>query len=120
AVDLALRLVDATWDLRDADPAARWWGITVAGMRAGRAALAATASTLTIAYLGVALPALVLLVGGTADAVRGETLAIELGRAALGIVALATVVPLTAALAAGAIVGEARSATGRAEPAAPA
>ena len=109
--DLALRLVDATWDLRDAEPDAGWSGVARAGIRRGRGHLSAVAGTLLIAYAGTALPVVVLLSAGdqgVLDAVQGEVVAVEVVRAAVAVLALALTVPLTAAMAAGVVVGEAR------------
>lgn len=109
-VDLALRQVDATWDLRDTDPGARWRGIAAAGMRRGREHLADVAATVVLAYAGAALPVFVLLAAGDQpilDALRGEVVAVEVARALAALVALAAAVPLTAALAAAVVVREA-------------
>ena len=109
-VDLAVRQVDATWDLRDAP--ASWWGVTIAGMRRGQAAMGGMATALVLAYIGAALPTIVLFTSGGDGAsrtVRGETIAVELARAALGTIALAVVIPLTAAVAAFVVVREARN-----------
>jgi uncharacterized membrane protein len=69
-------------------------------------------TVLVLAYLGAALPAIVLFTSGGDSAsrtVRGETIAVELARAAVGAIALAAVVPLTAAVAAYVVVREARN-----------
>ena len=109
-VDLATRLVDATWDLRDTNPDSRWFGITRAGMRRGRAAYADVSATLVLAYAGVAVPLLTILVADQSllEVLQREELAAELVRAIAGVAALATVVPLTAAVAATVIVLESR------------
>ena len=109
-VDLTTRQVDDTWDLRDAAPSAVWHGVFAAGLRRGRRHLADVASTVALAYAGVALPVLVLLTAGDQSvlaAVRGETVALEVVRALVGLAALAAAVPLTAALAAVVVVREA-------------
>jgi uncharacterized membrane protein len=109
-VDVTVRQVDATWDLRDTDPGAGWRGVAAAGLRRGRGHLADVGATLVLAYAGAALPVLVLLSAGdqsVVDAVRGEVLAVEVVRALVGLLALAAAVPLTAALAATVVVREA-------------
>jgi uncharacterized membrane protein len=111
-VDVTVRQVDATWDLRDADPTAGWRGVAAAGLRRGRGHLADVGATLALAYAGASLPVLVLLAAGdqaVIDALRGEVLAVEVVRAAVGVLALAAAVPLTAALAATVVVREAGS-----------
>lgn len=108
--DLCTRVVDATWDLRGIDPAAGWRGVATAGMRRAGGAAADVAGTLVLAYAGAALPVLVLLAAGDAgvlDVVRGEAVAVEVARAAVGVLALASAVPLTAALSALVVLREA-------------
>ena len=108
--DVAIRQVDATWDLRGAPSS--WRGVTIAGMRRGQTAVSGMVTALALAYVGAALPAIVLFTSGGDSAsrtVRGETIAVELARAAVGAIALAAVVPLTAAIAALVVVREARS-----------
>lgn len=108
---LALRLVDATWDLRDLEPAAGWLGVARAGARRGREALASMAGTLAVAYAGAALPLVVLLAAGdqaVLDGLRSEDVAVELGRVLAGIAGLCLTVPLTVAVAAAVVVREPR------------
>lgn len=84
---LALRLVDDTWDLRDLEPGAGWFGVARTGARRGREALASMAATLAVAYAGAALPIVVFLAG---------------------IAGLCLTVPLTVAVAAAVVVREPR------------
>lgn len=106
---LALRLVDATWELRDLEPGAGWLGVARAGARRGREALTSTAGALAVAYAGAALPIIVLLAAGdqaVLDGVRSEDVAVELGRVLAGIAGLCLTVPLTVAVAALVVVRE--------------
>ncbi|MCU1373425.1 MAG: YibE/F-like protein [Actinomycetia bacterium] len=117
-VDLTIRQVDATWDLRATDPTAGWRGVAAAGRRRGGHDLADVGATLVLAYAGAALPVLVLLAAGdqsVLDAVRGEVVAVEVVRALVGLLALSAAVPVTAALAAAIVVREAGS-TGSVDP----
>lgn len=109
--ELSLRLVDATWDLGDTDPGAGWFGVARAGVRRGRDHLTAVTGTLVLAYAGAALPVLVLLSAGdqrVVDAVQGEVLGVEVVRALVAVLALGATGPITAAVAAAVVVGEAR------------
>lgn len=109
-VGLATRLVDATWDLRDADPDARWLGLVRAGMRRGRAAYSDVSATVVLAYAGAALPLLTVLLADqpVLDVLQRDDLAVQLVLAFTAVLALATVVPLTAAVAALVLVVEGR------------
>lgn len=109
-VDLAVRLVDATWDLRDTDVSAGWFGIARAGIRRARDTYTSAAATLTVAYAGVALPVLLTLLSDRTlvGSLETEELAVEVVRGAVGVLALGSVVPLTATVAAAVIVLESR------------
>jgi uncharacterized membrane protein len=109
-VELAVRQVDATWDLRDAPTS--WRGVTAAGLRRGRAAMAGMTTTLVVAYIGAAIPTALLLTAGdnaVSQTIRGETIAVEIARTVAGAIALASVVPVTTAMAALVVVREARA-----------
>jgi uncharacterized membrane protein len=71
-------------------------------VRSGGEHVAAATTTLVLAYAGAALPVLLMLTqarAGVSDAATSEVVATELVRALVGVVGLATVVPITTLLA---------------------
>jgi uncharacterized membrane protein len=89
--------------LRRADPMLRWHGLVTHAMHVGRDHIAATVNTLVLAYVGAALPILIVFsVGGTSygNAVNSESVAEPIVATLVGSIGLIAAVPLTTALAA--------------------
>jgi uncharacterized membrane protein len=106
----ALGAVDHTWDLRHADPSARWRGIARAGMARGRERVAGLAGALALTYAGTGLAVLaVVTVDGTGvgDALTSEAVATVVLGALVGVLAVVATAPATAAIAAAVVVREA-------------
>ena len=90
-------------ELAAADPSQRASGLYLAGTRVGRAHIASTVNTIVLAYAGVSLPLLLLIVisGQPASTVlTSEFLAQEVVRSVAGTVGLVAAVPITTGLAA--------------------
>ena len=91
-------------------------------MNVGTAHLAATINTLLFAYLGTALPLVVLLVLQASNAgavVSLESVSVEVARTVVGAVGILAAVPITTAIAAVLVTRDGRAAAGRATRAAP-
>jgi uncharacterized membrane protein len=89
--------------LREADPVSSRWRVFVRAMRIGRSHIAATVNTLVLAYLGAALPLLLLFaIGGQSPlyVANGEIVAVEIVRSLAGSIGIVAAVPLTTAIAA--------------------
>lgn len=104
--DVTVTQAATVWELHVARPAATAAELFRAGLRVGRQHMAATVNTLALAYVGAALPLLVVfsLVGARAqDVVTREAVAQEVVRALVGSLGIVLAVPLTTALAAAAV-----------------
>jgi uncharacterized membrane protein len=101
--DVTVTQASAVWELHLARPSATAGELYRAGLRIGRDHIAATVNTLVLAYVGAALPLLVVyeLAGsGLRDVLTAEIVAAEVVRTLVGSLGLVAAVPLTTALAA--------------------
>jgi uncharacterized membrane protein len=101
--DVTVTQASAVWELRAADPAATWRQLYSGGMRIGRDHIASTIYTIAFAYVGAALPVLLLL--QVYDQPLGRTLtggvfAAEIVRTLAGSIGLVLAIPLTTVIAA--------------------
>ncbi|MPZ73776.1 MAG: YibE/F family protein [Nitriliruptorales bacterium] len=107
--DVTMTQASAVFQLRRANPAARFRKLVAGALAVGRDHVAATVNTLFLAYAGAALPLLILFAGSPdslGTVVATETVAVEIIRTLVGSVGLITAVPLTTALAAALVLGE--------------
>jgi uncharacterized membrane protein len=101
--DVTVSQASLVFELRRADPAAGFAGLTRGALAVGRDHVSATVNTLFLAYAGASLPLLVLFVSGgeaLATVATAEVMAVEVVRALCGSVGLIAAVPLTTLLAA--------------------
>ena len=101
--DVTVTQSSAVWELHLARPTATAGELYRAGLRIGRDHIAATVNTLVLAYVGAALPLLVVyeLAGsGLRDVLTAEIVAAEVVRTLVGSLGLVAAVPLTTGLAA--------------------
>jgi uncharacterized membrane protein len=101
--DVTVTQASAVWELHLAKPTASVRELYRAGVRIGRDHIAATVNTLVLAYVGAALPLLVVyeLAGsGLREVLTSEVVAAEVVRTLVGSLGLVAAVPLTTALAA--------------------
>jgi uncharacterized membrane protein len=101
--DVTVTQASAVWELHLAKPTASAGELYRAGLRIGRDHIAATVNTLVLAYVGAALPLLVVyeLAGsGLRDVLTSEVVAQEVVRTLVGSLGLVAAVPLTTGLAA--------------------
>jgi uncharacterized membrane protein len=101
--DVTVTQASAVWELHLAKPTASAGELYRAGIRIGRDHIAATVNTLVLAYVGAALPLLVVyqLAGtGLRDVLTSEVVAQEVVRTLVGSLGLVAAVPLTTGLAA--------------------
>ena len=96
--DVTVTQASAVWELRRARPDLTWRGLFTAGMRIGRDHIASTVYTIAFAYVGAALP--VIMIVAMYDAPLLQTLtagdiAEEVVRTLVGSVGLVLAVPLT-------------------------
>lgn len=101
--DVTVTQASAVWELRAANPTLDAPALFRSGLRIGRDHIASTVNTLMLAYVGAALPLLVLFVvsGQSLTAIaNSEVVAIEILRTLIGSIGLVAAVPLTTWLAA--------------------
>jgi uncharacterized membrane protein len=101
--DVAMSQAATVEELSRADPTLDTRALFARAMNVGVAHLAATINTLVFAYLGTALPLLVILsiqVGSLGDVVNQEVLAVEIVRTLVGSLGILAAVPLTTAITA--------------------
>ena len=111
--DVAMSQAATVEELAHVDPTLDARALYARAMNVGIAHLAATINTLVFAYLGTALPLLVILsiqVGSLGDAVNQEVIAVEVVRTLVGSLGILAAVPLTTAITAAWQVREARTA----------
>jgi uncharacterized membrane protein len=104
--DVTVTQTAAVWELSAANPAAGRGELLAAGLRIGRAHVASVVNTLVLAYAGASLPLLMqFAIQGMSEsyAVSLERVAIEVVRGLVGSLGIIAAVPLTTALAAGAV-----------------
>jgi uncharacterized membrane protein len=108
--DVAISQAVTVEELRELDPGLSRRAVYARTMRIGVAHLAANINTLVFAYLGAALPLVVLLAVQVPDitiAANEEFVAVEIIRAVVGALGVLAAVPLTTAIAA-VLAGQAR------------
>lgn len=101
--DMTITQSAAIVELRAADPTMSRTDLARAGLRIGRAHVASTVNTLTLAYAGAALPLLILFVlaqQSLGTVVNSEIVATEVVRTLVGSIGLIAAVPITTWLAA--------------------
>jgi len=101
--DVTITQVSAVWELRAANPLARWQELFAGGMRIGRDHVASTIYTIAFAYVGASLPMLLLLQMyqvSLARTLTGGAFAAEIVRTLAGSIGLVLAIPLTTAVAA--------------------
>ena len=101
--DVTITQASSVWELRAASPTMNRRELFVRGMRIGRDHIASTVYTIAFAYLGAALP--MLLMVSLIDMSLGETLtsgeiAHEVVRTLVGSIGLVLAIPITTAIAA--------------------
>ena len=101
--DVTITQASTVLALRDADPSLRFRNLVARAMRVGRDHVSATVNTLVLAYVGAALP--VLLIFSSADLSAGEVVNLELVAEEIvgtlvGSIGLIAAVPVTTVLAA--------------------
>ena len=121
--DMTITQAATVAELRRADPTMRAPKLIAAGLRVGRAHVASTINTLLLAYVGAAMPLLLLFAVSDQSwgmVANSELIAVEIARTLCGSIGLVAAVPLTTALAAAlggdgrrGAAGEATGASGR-------
>ncbi|WP_245566768.1 YibE/F family protein [Jonesia quinghaiensis] len=101
--DVTITQASAVWELKTVNPALGVWELFSRGMRIGRDHIASTVYTITFAYLGAALP-LLLIVSLVDQSVwvtltAGE-IAVEVVRTLVGSIGLVLAIPITTMLGA--------------------
>ncbi len=101
--DVTITQASAVWELRSARPDISRWELFARGMRIGRDHIASTVYTIAFAYVGAALPTI--MVVSMYDASAGQVLtttdiAEEVVRTLVGSIGLVLAVPLTTAIGA--------------------
>lgn len=102
--DVTITQAAAVSQLHGADPTAGRGRLLGRAMEIGRSHIAATVNTLVLAYVGAALPLLLLLAVAQEPPLpllNGELLAVEIVRALVGSIGIVAAVPLTTAIAVG-------------------
>jgi uncharacterized membrane protein len=101
--DVTITQASATWELRAAMPGESRWKVFAAAMRIGRDHIASTVYTLAYAYIGSALP--ILLVAATIDrgfldTITSGEIGAEVFRTLVASIGLVLAIPLTTGIAA--------------------
>jgi uncharacterized membrane protein len=102
--DVTITQASTVLALRDANPALRFRELVARAMRVGRDHVSATVNTLVLAYVGSALPVLLIFSASdlsAGDVVNLELVAKEVVATLVGSIGLIAAVPLTTMLAAG-------------------
>jgi uncharacterized membrane protein len=108
--DVTISQASTVLALRRANPSLRFRELFGRAMEVGRDHVSATVNTLVLAYVGAALPILLLFSAtdlGVTDAVNFEIVAKEIVATLVGSIGLIAAVPITTALAAALALGEA-------------
>ena len=101
--DMTITQAATVAELRRADPTMRGPRLIAAGLRVGRAHIASTINTLLLAYVGAAMPLLLLFAVSDQSwdmVANSELIAVEIARTLCGSIGLVAAVPLTTTLAA--------------------
>ncbi len=101
--DVTVTQASAVWELRRANPSLGWRGLYTAALRIGRDHVGSAVNTLVLAYVGAALP--LLLLSSLADVglspiLQSQDIASEIVRTLTGSIGIVAAVPLTTVLAA--------------------
>jgi len=110
--DVTISQASTVLALRRANPSFRFRELFGRALEVGRDHVSATVDTLVLAYVGAALPILLLFSAtdvGAADAVKFEIVAKEIVATLVGSIGLIAAVPITTALAAALALGRRRS-----------
>jgi uncharacterized membrane protein len=110
--DVTISQASTVLALRRANPSFRFRELFGRALEVGRDHVSATVDTLVLAYVGAALPILLLFSAtdvGAADAVKFEIVAKEIVATLVGSIGLIAAVPITTALAAVLALGRRRS-----------
>jgi uncharacterized membrane protein len=100
--DVTVTQAATVHELHEVDPWASRWELYRRSMNIGRSHIAATVNTLVLAYVGASLPLLVLFAVAQQDPLltaSGEIVAVDVVKALVGSIGIATAVPLTSAVA---------------------
>lgn len=100
--DVTITQAATVHELHEADPRLGARALFGRSLNVGRSHIAATVNTLVLAYVGAALPLLLLLAAGrqgVLEIVSGEIVAVEIVRALVGSLGIVAAVPLTTAVA---------------------
>lgn len=101
--DMTVSQASTVMSLRAANPAQRFGQLYRGGLRVGRDHVSATVNTLVLAYVGAALPVLLIFSSGTVgflEVVNFEIVAKEIVATLVGSIGLIAAAPITTALAA--------------------
>lgn len=101
--DVTVTQASAVWELRRARPDLGWRGLFTSGMRIGRDHIASTVYTIAFAYVGAALPVIMLVTMYDTSLVQTLTagdIAEEVVRTLVGSIGLVLAVPITTLVAA--------------------
>jgi uncharacterized membrane protein len=96
--DVTVTQASAVWELRRVRPDLGWRGLFTAGMRIGRDHIASTVYTIAFAYVGAALPLLMIVVmynNTVAQTLTAGDIAEEIVRTLVGSIGLVLAVPIT-------------------------
>jgi uncharacterized membrane protein len=109
--DVTITQASAVWELYETAPATPASRLFAAAMRIGRDHIASTVYTISFAYVGAALPVLLLVSAtqqSTTDALLSEGLAEEMVRTLVGSIGLVLAIPLTTLIAVAVVVSVSR------------
>jgi uncharacterized membrane protein len=110
--DVTITQASAVWELHASSPQASWRELFDRGMRIGRDHIASTVYTIVFAYLGAALP-LILLVSisdrSVLDSLTSGEIAEEVARTLVGSIGLVLAIPVTTAIGAWVVRSAART-----------
>lgn len=96
--DVTVTQASAVWEIRRARPDLGWRGLFASGMRIGRDHIASTVYTIAFAYVGAALPLLMIVVmynNTVAQTLTAGDIAEEIVRTLVGSIGLVLAVPIT-------------------------
>nr|WP_276582061.1 YibE/F family protein [Cellulomonas sp. RIT-PI-Y] len=106
--DVTITQASAVWEMRALSPTAGRWALFRGGMRVGRDHIASTVYTVAFAYLGAALPLIMLVAMSDRtllDTLTSGEIAEEVVRTLVGSIGLVLAIPLTTAVAAALVPG---------------
>lgn len=99
--DVTVAQASSVWELRSARPDISRWNLFLRGMRIGRDHIASTVYTIAFAYVGAALPTIMLISlydSSLATSLTSADIAEEVVRTLVGSIGLVLAVPLTTAI----------------------